>query len=206
MKDNEYTMTAPRTAADVRASLELALAKAVAEKGYAATTIADIVANARVSKRTFYEHFADKEECLLALYGDACTRIMTVLRGAGTAGQSWPDRVRAVTDAYLATLDAMLPVNRAIVVEMQAAGARAYRMRQRMQREFAQTLVDLVDEARATNPRIAPLTPPMALALVGGINELMLAGVGPSGEPGGSFAGLREPVVALFTAVVPERP
>lgn len=197
-------MTAPRTAADIRASLELALANAVAEKGYAATTIADIVANARVSKRTFYEHFADKEECLMALYGDACARIMAVLRATGNPDQSWPDRIRALTDAYLATLDAM--VNRALVVEMQAAGVRAYRMRQRMQREFAQTLVDLVEQARASNPRITPLTPPMALALCGGINELMLDVVGPSGEPGGDFAGLREPVVALFTAVVPEQP
>jgi AcrR family transcriptional regulator len=198
-------MTAPRPAADVRASLELALANAVAEKGYAATTIADIVANARVSKRTFYEHFADKEECLLALYGDACSKIMTVLRSAGTTGQGWSERIGALTDAYLGTLDAMLPVNRAVVVEMQAAGVRAYRMRRRMQREFAQTLVDVVDGARAANPKIAPLSQPMALALVGGINELMLDVVGPSGEPGGSFAGLREPVVALFTAVVPEQ-
>ena len=197
-------MTAPRTAADIRASLELALANAVAEKGYAATTIADIVANARVSKRTFYEHFADKEECLMALYGTACARIMAVLRATGPSERPWTEQIGALTDAYLATLDAM--VNRALVVEMQAAGVRAYRLRQRMQRAFAQTLVDLVEEARTTNPRITPLTPPMALALCGGINELMLDVVGPSGEPGGSFAGLREPVVALFTAVVPERP
>jgi len=197
-------MSAPRTAADIRASLELALANAVAEKGYAATTIADIVANARVSKRTFYEHFADKEECLMALYGDACARIMAVLRATGNADQPWPDQIRALVDAYLATLDAM--VNRALVVEMQAAGVRAYRMRQRMQRDFAQTLVDVVEQARATNPRITPLTPPLALALCGGINELMLDVVGPSGEPGGDFAGLRDPVVALFAAVVPEQP
>jgi len=198
-------MTGTRSAADIRASLELGLAKAVAEKGYAGTTIADIVANARVSKRTFYEHFADKEECLMALYSDACARIMTVLREAGDPGQPWPERVRALADAYLSTLDAMLPLNRAVVVEMQAAGVRAYRLRQRMQREFAQTLVDVVDSARAANPRIAPLTPALALALVGGINELMLDVVGPSGEPGGSFSGLRDPVVALITAVVPER-
>jgi len=199
-------MTAPRTAADVRASLELALANAVAEKGYAATTIADVVANARVSKRTFYEHFADKEACLMALYGDACARIMAVLRSAGSVEQPWPDRIRALTDAYLGSLDAMLPVNRAVVVEMQAAGVRAYRMRQRVQREFAQTLVDVVAGARRTNPKIAPLTAQMALALVGGINELMLDVVGPSGEPGGTFAGLTEHVVALFTALVPEGP
>ena len=40
---------------------------AVAGKGYAATTIADIVREASVSRRTFYEHFQAKSECLIAL-------------------------------------------------------------------------------------------------------------------------------------------
>ena len=55
-------------------------AAASAEKGYAATTIADIVRHARVSKRTFYEHFADKEDCLLAGYQHVSDRMMNVLR------------------------------------------------------------------------------------------------------------------------------
>ncbi len=44
------------------------MARAVAAKGYADTTIADIVREAAVSRRTFYEHFATKTECLIALY------------------------------------------------------------------------------------------------------------------------------------------
>ena len=44
------------------------MAHAVAAKGYAETTIADIVAEASVSRRTFYEHFTTKAECLIALY------------------------------------------------------------------------------------------------------------------------------------------
>src|SRR5262249_52961093 len=61
-----HPMAATRTAADLRRDLADGLAAAITDKGYAATTIADIVARARVSKRTFYEHFADKEACLLA--------------------------------------------------------------------------------------------------------------------------------------------
>ena len=53
-----------------RARLTGGLAAAIAEKGYAAVTIADVVRHARVSKRTFYEHFADKEACFLALYAE----------------------------------------------------------------------------------------------------------------------------------------
>ena len=45
-----------------------AMARAVAAKGYAKVTVADVVALAGVSRRTFYEHFADKEQCFLATY------------------------------------------------------------------------------------------------------------------------------------------
>ncbi|REM69108.1 TetR/AcrR family transcriptional regulator, partial [Mycobacterium tuberculosis] len=47
------------------------MAHAVAAKGYAETTIADIVREAAVSRRTFYEHFSTKTECLIALYETA---------------------------------------------------------------------------------------------------------------------------------------
>jgi AcrR family transcriptional regulator len=45
------------------------VAKAVGERGFANVTIADIVRHARVSRRTFYDHFAGKEECVEAAFG-----------------------------------------------------------------------------------------------------------------------------------------
>src|SRR5687767_14162175 len=79
---------------------------AVAERGYAATTIADIVAAARVSKRTFYEHFPDKEACLLAAYQASGDRLALLLREAGQQpGADWRDRVNALVTAYLSALD-----------------------------------------------------------------------------------------------------
>jgi len=45
-----------------------AICQAVAEKGYARTAVADVIERAGVSRETFYEHFADKEECFLAAY------------------------------------------------------------------------------------------------------------------------------------------
>jgi AcrR family transcriptional regulator len=198
-------MTTTRDVAEVRTTLALALASAVAEKGYAGTTIADIVAKARVSKRTFYEHFADKQECLMALYGAACDRLIAVLRSAGSAEQPWQDRVRTVVGAYLSLLEAMPAVNRALLVEMQAAGERAYRLRQETQRAFAQTLVELVDSGRPANPQIGPLSPALALALVGGINELMLDVIDPSDPAAASFTPLTEPIVTLVSAVIAHR-
>src|SRR5688500_6566044 len=87
-----------------------ALATCMAEKGYQATTVADIARAGRVSKTVVYAHFRDKEECLLELYARATDRVMGTVTGAQrearAAGLPWRDRVRAVISAYLAALAA----------------------------------------------------------------------------------------------------
>jgi AcrR family transcriptional regulator len=185
-----------------------ALAAAAAEKGYAATTIADIVRHARVSKRTFYEHFADKEACLLAGYQHISERVMNVLRETHIApGRHWTERVRAITAAYLGALEELPAVNRALLLEVQSAGAEAYRLRARTQRRFADLLCDLVEEGRRQDSEVPPLPPVLALAIVGGINELTLHAVAPdqplpAEDP---FADLLEPVTELVIAVLSHR-
>ena len=69
-------------AADHRRRLLDAMSHTVALKGYADTTIADLAAEARVSRRTFYEHFDDKAQCLIALYDAASAQALEVLRSA----------------------------------------------------------------------------------------------------------------------------
>jgi AcrR family transcriptional regulator len=186
-----------------------ALALAAAEKGYAAVTIADIVGPARVSKRTFYEHFADKEECLLALYEDTCDDLMRVLLDATVPpDQPWPDRVRAFATAYLGALERLPVINRTLLLEMQAAGARAYRLRAQTQQRFADLLCKLVEEGRQKHPEVRPLPPLLALAIVGGINELMLHAVDPhlGPVPEQPFTALLDPVTELVTAVLTPAP
>ncbi|MCW2641346.1 MAG: Transcriptional regulator, TetR family [Dactylosporangium sp.] len=198
-----------RVAAQLRTDLTHGLAAAVSEKGYAASTIADIVAHARVSKRTFYEHFADKEECLMALYADACDQLMTVLRTAGSADQAWRERVRVAVTAYLSAMESLPAVNRMLLVEMQAAGPRAYRLRQEKQRQFADTLVAIVEQGRPANPEIPPLSPAMAIALVGGLNELLMQAVDPYTRTDAATApltSLDDTVIQLVSAVLAYRP
>jgi AcrR family transcriptional regulator len=189
-----------------RLRLVSALATAAAEKGYAATTIADIVGHARVSKRTFYEHFVDKEACLLAGYQHVSERMMSVLRETSIPPHGhWTGRVRAIAAAYLGALEQLPAVNRALLLEVQAAGAEAYRLRARTQRRFAALLCELVEEGRrAGHGGMRPLTPMLALAIVGGINELMLHAVGPDGRVSEEhpFADLLDPVTELVTAVL----
>jgi AcrR family transcriptional regulator len=189
-----------------RLRLVNALATAAAEKGYAATTIADIVRHAHVSKRTFYEHFADKEACLLAGYEHVSGMMMDVLRDARIPpDRHWTERVRAITAAYLDALEQMPTVHRALLLEVQAAGAEAYRLRARTQRRFADLLCELVEEGRRQHRGGMPELPPvLALAIVGGINELTLHAVEPATAEH-PFAALLEPVTELVVAVLSHR-
>src|SRR4051812_38560372 len=58
-----------------------AMARAVGSKGYAKVTVSDVVALAGVSRRTFYEHFADKEECFLESYAVGAQAIIAEVAG-----------------------------------------------------------------------------------------------------------------------------
>ncbi|GAA1519375.1 TetR/AcrR family transcriptional regulator [Dactylosporangium maewongense] len=196
-------MTSTRTAEEVREALTGGLAAAIADKGYAATTIADVVMHARVSKRTFYEHFTDKESCLMALYEQGCVHLLAVVRSAaGGGGGSWKAMVNHGVTAYLNALESMPAVTRTLLVEIQAAGPKAYRLRQQMQRRFADTLVEVVDAARAADPAIPELSQLLAIALVGGVHEMMLQVSDPYTGAGPSFTSLAPAVDELVYAIL----
>jgi len=184
----------------------VAMSEIVGAKGYAAATVADVLRVAGVSRRTFYEHFADKEDCLLAGYQHVSDRMMNVLRETYIPpDRHWTERVRAIAAAYLGALEQLPAVNRALLLEVQAAGAEAYRLRARTQKKFAGVLCELVEEGRRNgHGQMRPLTPMLALAIVGGINELMLHACGPDGRVREEhpFADLLDPVTELVTAVL----
>src|SRR2546421_4217944 len=96
-----------------------AMAEAVAAKGYGAATVADVVAGAGVSRRTFYEHFSDKEECFLAAY-DAGVDILLghlVEQAAAADGLDWRERTRRGVRAYLDVLAAEPAFARTFLIE-----------------------------------------------------------------------------------------
>lgn len=203
--------TPTRTPESVRRDLTTALATCVAEKGYASTTIADIVALARVSKRTFYEHFAAKEECLMALYEHVCDRLILMIRYAASGDQPWPQRISDGAAAYLGALETMPAFTRTMLIEVQAAGRRAFTLRQLTLQRFAGALIDLVEVGRLSDPDLQPLSQGQALAIVGGINELLLHAVDPYAgtnvtDVDGRFAALHGDVVRLISAVLNHRP
>jgi AcrR family transcriptional regulator len=159
-----------------------ALASCMAEKGYQATTIADIARAGRVSKTVVYAHFRDKEHCLLELYSRATDHVLETVRRAQeearAAGLPWRERLRAVIGAYLEALAAEPAVAWASLVEVQAAGRSALSLR----REVIDRYVDLItgvaaDLARDHPDEVRPVSRELIVAAVGGINEIILARV-----------------------------
>jgi AcrR family transcriptional regulator len=180
------------------------MADAITEKGYAATTIADVVRHARVSKRTFYEHFADKEACFLALYVFASESALGVIAEAARSDLPWRERIETSTRAYLDALAERPAVTRTLLVEIQAAGPRALELRRHVMQRFADQLRALHDEAREELPGLRVLSPALATALVGGINELCLLAV----EQGRTdrLGDLTDTAVELLLAVLTAAP
>jgi AcrR family transcriptional regulator len=150
------------------------MAGALTDKGYPDISVADIVHHARVSKRTFYEHFADKEQCYLATYAALSDDVIQRIAEAASSELPLEERLENATQAYLAALEERPALTRTFLTEIQAAGPKALKLRRSIHRRFADLLCLLVERGRSERPGLRPLSPEMAIAIVGGINELVL--------------------------------
>jgi AcrR family transcriptional regulator len=168
-------------AASQRTRLLEAVGRAVAEKGYAAATIDDIVRGAGVSKKTFYEHFRDKLDCFLAAYEAASDELLTRLREAQSAPEGWLDRTRAGILAYLRWLAAEPALARVFLIEVAAAGPVAAERRERIRDRYADVLRELQDDARAEIPALPRLPAEVFHALVAAVDELVVRRIRESG-------------------------
>lgn len=112
----------------------LGAARAVAcERGAGGVTVAGVVARAGISRRTFYESFADAEACLLATLEDGLVQTRArVLEAYGAASGPWQDRVRAALVELLRHFEERPDVARLLVVEWPAAGHEALSERHRV--------------------------------------------------------------------------
>ncbi|MCW2954721.1 MAG: transcriptional regulator, TetR family [Conexibacter sp.] len=165
------------SAPDARDRLVAAMTDAVGSSGYGATTIAEVVRRARVSKRTFYEHFDDKEACFLAAYDAASAQILRIVADAAAVPAPWDARLERAVGAYLEAMAARPELDRAFLVEILGAGPRALARRREHIGRFAEQLAALSRELGEEDPALRPLSPPIATAIVAGINELVLLAV-----------------------------
>jgi AcrR family transcriptional regulator len=153
-----------------RARLLQGMARAVAAKGYTATTITDIVREARVSRRTFYEQFFDKAALLISLFEATSDQALQVLRAAIDPAQPRQRQLEQALAAYLRALAADPVLLQVLYVEILGLGRAGLAARRRVNQEFARIVLQVVNGPG----KEAPMPPHMAMALVGGINELVM--------------------------------
>jgi len=119
-----------------------ALAEAVAEKGYAKTSVADVLTRAGVSRETFYEQFSSKEDCFLETFDRAGEILLERVAGA-PSGNTAEERFDALLEAYLDALAGEPAYARVYLVDSYAAGPEALRRRAALQGRFVDALVAL---------------------------------------------------------------
>jgi AcrR family transcriptional regulator len=157
--------------------LLLGIAAAVAEKSYAEATIADIARHSHVSKRTFYEHFPDKEACFLAAYNDLSTMLLQRITEAVAQTGNDDRGIDASTRAYFAGLEENAPIIAAFFTDVQAAGPAALKLRREIHQRYADQIRSVADAGVAAGRHARSITPQMSLALVGALTELVLMGI-----------------------------
>jgi AcrR family transcriptional regulator len=178
-----------------RERLLWAMVRVIAEKGYDAVTISTVVAKAGVSRTTFYDEFANKDECLFAAYDRVIDVLVAFVEEAYEAERAWPEQVAAGLGALLRALAAEPEVAQMAIVEFSAAGPRAHqRYRQALER-----FLGFFAAGRRFSPRSKDLPPGVELMAVGGAEVIIFDEVA-----AGRATRLPEMLPAiLFTALVP---
>lgn len=185
-----HGLTREEVHASQRGRMFEAIARAVAEKGYVNTSVADVIGRAGVSRETFYEHFRDKEDCFHAaidvVSGVLAGRVVSALERGGDADPL--ARLDTALEAYLEGLAEEPALARTFLIEVYGAGPEAARRRVEVMRRSVDLVAQIVS-ADDDERRFACET------FVGGVSSLVTMRLA-SGEED-SLPALREPLMAV---------
>jgi AcrR family transcriptional regulator len=175
-----------------RSRLIAAMTEVACELGVANVTVGHVVEGAGVSRRTFYELFADREDCFLAAFDEGVGRIGACVLPAYEWPGTWRERVRASLAALLGFLDEERLVGRLLIVESLAAGHRALERRGHV---LAQ-IIAVVDEGRTAVKGGEGPSRLTAEATVGAVFSVIHARL--LEEDPGSLVGLVNPLMGMI--------
>lgn len=155
-----------------RERLLVAMLRTASEIGYRQSNVQDVIDRAGVSRPTFYEHFANKEDCFLAAFDTSAERLRRKVDLALAEGDGWRERLRLGMRAVLDFVCAEPDTARAVLVEARAASAEAVLRRVELLDHFS---VCLDTQARELLPADTSFTEVTASGIVGGIEALLYA-------------------------------
>jgi AcrR family transcriptional regulator len=146
-----------------------AMIEAVAERGYPQTRVVDVIEQAAVSRKTFYELFDDLEDCFLTAYDHVFARLFEAAsNGFNEDGSApWAERIRVGLAAFLELIAEWPEAAKFAIVEVLAAGPKALVRRDAAIRQFTQFIEGGRTESKIELPGIT------SIAVVGGLYELL---------------------------------
>jgi AcrR family transcriptional regulator len=152
--------------ASQRGRVMQAMVERVGEVGYAETNVREILGRAGVSRKTFYELYATKDDCLFAIYDEAAQCLRGAVRSAFERGVTPQERLDAVTDSVLAWVDAEPQLARLCLVEVPSSGVEGQRRLTATLSWLSSTMADVLGD----------LDLPEALPelLVGGAHQMIV--------------------------------
>jgi len=177
------------------------LATSIDERGYRASTVADIVRHARTSKRTFYSQFAGKEACFLELLAADIEKLGESIRSVVDPEADWHLQIRQAVDAYVGYIEARPAISLSWIRELPSLGDVGRPVQRRGLQLLSSLLVDLTASPGFRRAELPPLTPPVAVILVGGLRELTALAV----EDGKAIREIVEPAVDASIALLGPR-
>lgn len=152
-----------------RARLYGGMIQSIAQRGYAKTTVAHVIGLAGVSRRAFYEQFANKEECFLATYDIVIARSRKLTLEAWGCERGWANRLHASCKAFLDDIVADPKGAHLVLIDALGIGSKA---RERMLLAGAAYEL-LVTRAFRLSPNRVPLPAVASRAIVGGVRHVV---------------------------------
>lgn len=161
--------------ADQRRRLLNAMATIIARDGFHGARIQDVAREARVSLRTFYAEFENKEQCFLALHLELTAAVIEHVNASLDFDQPWKEVMRQGFKTYYRSLASVPRMTRAVSLELGTLSDEARQQRDQVMGDFATMLVDLVERGRQLHPEIPSqsLSYMMARGLIGAVTELI---------------------------------
>jgi AcrR family transcriptional regulator len=148
------------------------LAASIREKGLAQTQVSDIVRHAHASRRTFYNHFEDKEACFVELMTTLADAFLEEVDRAIDREQPIEIQVEQAIDTYLALITGD-PALTSTFVEAKVGERVVVAQREGFER-YAELIVSVVESDSARDPRVAPVSIERAYMLVSGLHQTLV--------------------------------
>lgn len=168
-------MTTYTEKTDHRSRLLTGLAQVLETKTLAELYADDIVREASVSKRTFYQHFKNKQECFLALYEENSAYIVSTLIAATDDDSiSIVERIERGTTAYLTAMQEQAPLMKRLYIDVLTLGSEGLAARRRVIDLFVQRIEEFYAEEKRRHPNLPALPRELVTGTVAGLNELIL--------------------------------